>query len=121
MREIWDRIGISASLLCVAHCLFTPVLVLFTPVLGDFLSHEMFHVVVVIVVVPVAVWALWNGYMQHRSARVLYVGGAGLAFLIGGMLLGSFDRKFEVGGMIVAGLLLAWAHYANLRACRLNH
>ena len=44
-----------------------------------------------------------------------------LAFLIGGMLLGSFDRKFEVGGMIVAGLLLAWAHYTNLRACRIGH
>jgi hypothetical protein len=121
MREIWDRIGISASLLCVVHCLFTPLLVLFMPIAGEFLSHHMFHVIVAIVVFPIAVWALWNGFSQHRKRSVLYFGAAGIFLMSAGMILGDYDRVYEYLGMIVAGLMLAWAHYSNLRACRISH
>jgi hypothetical protein len=121
MREIWDRIGISASLLCVVHCLFTPLLVLFMPIAGEFFSHETFHVIIAVIVFPVAVWALWNGYQQHHKRSVLYFGAAGITLMIFGMILGEFDRRFEYAGMISAGLLLAWAHYTNLRSCRLGH
>lgn len=121
MRELWDRIGISASLLCVAHCLFTPLMVLSIPVAGEFLSHDLVHLIVALVVVPVAVWALWNGYRLHKYARVLWLGGVGIVILVTGMVAGRHDREVEVAAMVVAGLILASAHYFNLRACRLRH
>jgi hypothetical protein len=121
MRAVWDKIGISASLLCLIHCLFTPVIVIFLPFLGETLTHQWFHRIIVVIVLPVAVWALYNGYLIHKMKSVLYMGAAGLAFLIAAMTLGEHDFRIEYGLMIVAGLILAVAHLLNLRACRLDH
>lgn len=121
MREIWDRIGISASLLCVAHCLLTPFLVLLIPFLGHSFAHRWFHTLIVLVVVPVAVWALWNGYRLHRLPRVLWLGGAGIVMIFAALYFGQSESHLEFAFMIVAGLMLAMAHYFNLRACRARH
>lgn len=121
MRAVWDKIGISASLLCLIHCLFTPVLVIFLPFLGETLSHQWFHRIIVVVVLPVAVWALYSGYQIHKLKRILWLGAAGLAFLISAMLFGHDDFRVEYALMIIAGILLASAHLVNLRACRLDH
>ncbi|NJM09684.1 MAG: MerC domain-containing protein [Bdellovibrionaceae bacterium] len=121
MRQFWDRIGISASLLCVIHCLLTPSLVILLPFLGEALAHGWFHTVIVLIVFPVAVWALWNGFLLHRLKRVLWLGGIGIAFLIAALAFGRDDMRVEFALMIVAGLTLASAHLINLRACRLDH
>ncbi|HMN68309.1 MAG TPA: MerC domain-containing protein [Bdellovibrionales bacterium] len=118
MRGLWDRVGISASLLCVAHCLLTPLLVLALPFAGDFLSHDWFHVGIALVVFPVAAWALWNGYRLHRRKSVIYLGTIGLFIIALGMFIGAYSHEFEVAAMVSAGLILAAAHYQNLRACR---
>lgn len=121
MRDIWDRIGISASLLCVIHCLFTPALVILLPFAGEALAHGWFHVAIVAIVFPVAVWALWNGYLLHRQKRVLWMGGLGI-LLIGVALYYAYEHSnLEFVFMTIAGLLLAGAHLINLRACRLGH
>ena len=121
MRDLWDRIGISTSILCVVHCLFTPLLVLSMPVVGEFLSHDMFHVIIILIVVPVAVWALWNGYRLHRLQQVLWLGGFGIVGIVLAMILGANDARIEIALMILSGLTLASAHYFNLRACRIKH
>jgi len=121
MREVWDRIGISASMICVIHCLFTPALVITLPLLGEALAHGWFHTMIVLIVFPVAVWALWNGYLLHRLKRVLWLGALGILFLSAALVLGQEDFRTEFALMIAAGLLLASAHLINLRACRLNH
>jgi hypothetical protein len=121
MREFWDRVGISASLLCVVHCLATPLMVLSMPVVGEFLSHDLFHVLIMIVVIPVAVWALWNGYRVHRHPRVLWLGAIGIVLLTAAMFANHQDQRIEIAGMIAAGLILASAHWINLRSCRIRH
>lgn len=121
MRAIWDRIGISASLLCVIHCLLTPALVIFLPFLGNFLAHGWFHTIIVLVVFPVAIWALWNGFLLHRLKRVLWLGSGGILFLASAMVVGHDNPQNEFTLMIIAGLILATAHFINLRACRMEH
>lgn len=116
MRGLWDRIGISASLLCVLHCLLTPFLILLMPVLGEWTSHTTFHSLIVFIVVPVAVWALWNGYRAHRLKRVIVLGTLGLALLCVAMVVPN--PQYETVFMIVAGLTLASAHLSNIRACQ---
>lgn len=119
MREVWDRIGISASLICVAHCLATPALVMISPIFSEFLSHSMFHLIIMMVVIPVATWALWNGYRIHRLRQVLMLGSLGVLIMALSITL-SHKQIYETIGMIVAGLLLASAHLLNLKACRLE-
>jgi len=97
------------------------VIVLFLPFLGEALSHEWFHRIIFVIVLPVAVWALYNGYLIHRLKRVLFMGAVGVLFLISAMVFGHDDLKTEYTLMVVAGLSLAAAHLTNLRACRLRH
>lgn len=121
MRAVWDKIGISASLLCLIHCLFTPVIVLFLPFLGEFFPHKWFHRIIFAIVLPVAVWALYNGYLVHRLKRVLIIGAIGVIFLISAMVFAQEETRTEYTLMIIAGICLAAAHLTNLRACRLGH
>jgi uncharacterized membrane protein YvlD (DUF360 family) len=118
MNDFWDRLGISASLLCVVHCVATPFLILLSPLVGSYLSQPLFHIVIVAVVFPVAVWALWMGYRIHRFKRMLWLGIMGLILIIFAMTLGREDTRIEMLFMISAGVFLSAAHYLNLRACR---
>lgn len=121
MHDFWDRVGISTSILCVIHCLLTPVLILFAPLVGAKLDSEWFHPVIVGVAVPVAVWALWNGYKHHRHIRTIYLGVAGIICIAAAMFLGEDHNMVEITFMTAAGLLLSSAHYLNLRACKHKH
>jgi len=118
MTKFWDRIGISASILCVVHCLATPFLVIFLPLVGASLAHAWFHALIIAIVVPVAVWALWNGYRVHRHSTMLWYAGFGFLFIGLSVLLGHDHDLIEKAFMIAAGLLLGYAHFLNLRARR---
>lgn len=121
MRDILDRIGISVSLLCVVHCLLTPLLVFVMPVVGEFLSETWFHATIIAIVFPVAVWALWSGYQKHHLKRVLWLGGIGLLFISIAIYVGHENTIGEFFFMVVAGIVLSAAHYSNLRACAVKH
>ena len=126
MTEFWDRIGISASILCAIHCVLTPALVILIPFVGHFLSASWVHITIAVVIFPVAVWALWSGYRRHRHPRILIAGGVGLALMAAGMTLENSDPSSRETALqtlllISAGLTLAAAHWFNLRACRKRH
>ncbi len=118
MNVFLDRLGISASILCIVHCLATPVLVIFMPLLGGTFAHGWFHLVIAALIIPVAVLALWRGYRLHHRIQVLYLGGLGLILIC--LALG-LDPSYEIPLMVAAGVLLASAHYLNLKICQANH
>jgi hypothetical protein len=117
MNSFWDRLGISASILCAIHCFATPVLVLSMPAIGGFFSHAAFHWVVAAVIFPIAVFALWLGYREHRYTKMLWLGGAGLVLMASAISVEP-GTIYETIGMVAAGMLLSMAHYLNLQACR---
>src|SRR5262245_36022690 len=118
MREVWDRIGISASILCVVHCLLTPFAIVLLPFFADYITRDTFHRVIVWVVIPVAVWALWNVYQLHKQIRVIFLGVFGVTLLLIGMFATEHASINEMLFMVAAGLCIASAHIFNLRACR---
>jgi len=118
MNEIWDKIGISTSVVCALHCLLTPLAVAFIPILDQTLGHGWFHWGVVIVAVPTACWALWNGYQSHRQTRVLTFGALGLFLVVAATALPFLPTNWEAPLIIVGGVTLATAHYMNLRQCQ---
>ncbi len=122
MHQFWDRIGISTSILCVVHCLLTPLLVLVAPLVGSSLHADWIHPVIIAVAVPVAIWALWAGYRHHRRTSTILIGGLGILFIGAAAILeGEPHDRLEVIFMVAASLLLATAHYRNLTACRHRH
>lgn len=120
MNQFWDRLGISASLICILHCLMTPILLVAMPVVGAYLSQGWFHALIGALVFPVAIWAFLNGYREHRQHRVLAFGALGLT-LVFLALVQHHDQVREFLFMSLGGSLLTLAHYLNLRCCRIAH
>ena len=122
MSEFWDRLGISTSLLCIVHCLATPFLVLLVPFAGEFMEHRWFHLIIAIVVLPVAAIALARGYRLHQKKSTLWWGAIGIAFVGIALIFGERDQKiFEFCCMMIGGAGLITAHYLNLKECRHHH
>lgn len=119
--RFWDRLGIGLSLLCLAHCLVVPLVLIGFPA---WFASGALHGWLVVLVAPAAALAAWPGYRRHRNRRVLLLLGAGVGLLVGGLLL------HEVGGpageaiFTVAGsALLVAGHGLNgrLQHCQVTH
>lgn len=113
-----DRIAIGLSGLCAIHCAVTPMAVILFPVLSACVgSDELFHALLLVLVVPSSVVALALGCRRHRDVRVLGLGTAGLAVLVVAVALGHveyWERRMTLG----ATALMVMAHARNYRLCR---
>lgn len=108
-----DRLGIGVSTLCLVHCLIGPVLV----ALGlAWVGFEGVHVALLLLVVPVAVWA---GVHAGPRARMLL--GAGCLLLVAALGLEPvWGKGGEVVLTVAGGVLLVAGHLLNLRRCRVR-
>jgi len=106
-----DRVAIGLSGLCAFHCAVTPVAVIVFPVLSACLgSDQIFHSLLIALVVPSSVLALTLGCRRHRNA-------AGLSLLVVAAALGHveyWERPMTLG----ASALIVVAHGLNYRLCR---
>ena len=105
--------ALSASLLCLAHCLALPLLLLLLPgVLGLFVESEAFHTFAVLFVVPSALAAFWLGYLRHRALPPALLGVVGIACLGGALLpaIAAAATLLTIAGslLLVAGHTLNW-------------
>jgi len=115
-----DRIGIGISAFCLLQCLALPLALLFAPVASaGFFSHELFHIVLLAVIVPVSLLAFGLGFVRHRNRRMLVPAGAGFALLI---LAAVLEQGHVVGPVWVAlvtsmgGAGLIVGHWLNMRS-----
>jgi len=119
-----DQTAVALSGLCLVHCLLLPVLLALFPLIGfDFMGHETFHQLILIVVVPTTAAALGVGCWRHRSGLVALLGTAGVAALIVAAFavhaMGTLE--LERGVTVAGGLLLAAAHIRNFQLARHRH
>jgi hypothetical protein len=60
-----DGIAVSASLLCLVHCLALPLLAASLPALGLFVTHSLLvHALLLGVALPLGLWALARGWRR---------------------------------------------------------
>lgn len=85
-RSWLDRIGISASLLCAIHCIAAPFVLLLLPAAGSVWSHPAVHWVLAVLVVPLALWVLYNGYRKHGNRLTLVAATAGALLILAGLV-----------------------------------
>ncbi len=116
-----DKAAIGLSLVCVVHCLLTPVAIAMIPALGaTFLEDESFHYAVLFLVLPTSLFALSLGCRKHGHFKILITGLLGLFVLFLVPILGE-DVTGETGEKIltVAGAtIIAYAHVRNFWLCR---
>jgi len=116
-----DKAAIGLSLVCVIHCLLTPLAVVMIPALGaTFLEDERFHYAVLFLVLPTSLLALGLGCRKHRRSGVLVIGLLGLAVLCSIPLLGE-DATAELWEKIctvTGAAIIAYAHVRNFMLCQ---
>ena len=90
-HRLWDRLGISASALCLVHCVALPFLLAGMPALARFESSlgTGFHIVMAVLVTATVVPALRGGFKRHRDVPTLAFGGWGLTLILIGLLAGD--------------------------------
>ena len=119
-----DKAAIGLSMLCIAHCLLTPIAIVMLPALGaTFLDDERFHYVLLFLVIPTSIFSLGLGCRKHERREILMFGLFGLLLMsliliVGEDVLGELGEKIST---ILGALIIAFAHVRNFRACQDRH
>lgn len=115
-----DRIGIGISTFCLLQCLALPLALLFAPLASAGLfSHELFHLVLLAVILPVSLLAFGLGFLRHRNPRMWIPAGIGFALLI---LAAFLEQRHAIGPVWISlvtsmgGLGLIVGHVLNMRS-----
>ena len=116
-----DGLAVVLSGTCMVHCFALPVMVTLFPILqGSLLEEQVFHLIMLVLILPTSLIALTIGCRKHKDQLTMMLGGAGLLVLAVTALWGH-----ELFGMIgerivttAGGLTLAFAHIQNYRCCK---
>lgn len=111
-----DGAGVVLSVICLIHCLSAPLLIGALPAFAWALPENVFHIALLVGVLPVGVLAFAKGYRRHGDLTVVLVGAVGLTLLVGGTLIAHSVGELAETLTVAAGTLtLAWAHLRNWR------
>ena len=115
-----DKLAITLSAVCVAHCFLTPSLLIFSSgFLFSFLENELIHKLILLCTLPICILALVLGYKIHKTINFLLIGVIGLTMLVGAIFLGEilFGEFGEKGLTLIGSIFIAYSHYNNYRIC----
>lgn len=115
--RVADRIGAAASFLCAIHCALLPFVLALLPFVGlEFLADHRFERGFVMFASVLALVALIRGFRRHQRPLPLILAIPGLALLLLGVTYAeSYSIVLHSVMVTCGGLLLASAHFVNLR------
>ncbi|WP_066517558.1 MerC domain-containing protein [Sphingobium cloacae] len=99
--NVIEGAAVSASLLCLVHCLALPFLLLLLPgIIGLFAQSPAFHYFALALVLPTALAAFSLGYRRHGAVLPVLMGLAGIGCLViallpGGAKAPSFGSRWQ--------------------------
>lgn len=120
-RKYMDTAAVVLSGVCMLHCLALPIALTILPIVNvTLLDEATFHLIMMVVILPISVVALTIGCRQHKDKLTLILGSAGLLILtltaiFGHDLLGLTGERIVTS---IGGLILAAAHIQNYLCCR---
>ena len=116
-----DKIAMTLSVICVIHCFFVPsFLILSAGYLSLTIDNEFVHKAIVLLAIPISIFALSIGYKNHKTKSFIPMAVFGLALLILAVVLGE-SVLGEAGERILTllgSISLAYAHYKNYKTCK---
>jgi|TARA_B110000914_G_scaffold113948_1_gene99674 drug/metabolite transporter (DMT)-like permease len=118
----FDKAAIGISALCIVHCLLLPVALALLPSMAllPILGDELFHTLLVALVLPASIVALTLGCKQHKNWQVLIFASAGLLMLCLTAFFGHdyLGESLEKISTIVGASLVAASHVLNFKRCQ---
>ena len=116
-----DKLAMTLSSACVIHCFFSPAFILLASGMFSFsFDNESVHYLVLLIAVPVSLYALISGFTNHKTAYFLTVGVFGLFVLLLAVALGeSFMGELgEKTFTLIGSFLVVYSHFKNHQACK---
>ena len=116
-----DKFAATISLACAGHCVFVASFFIVTSgFIFTSIDNELIHKMILLIALPVSLYALSLGYKNHNILSFLYIGISGLlaltaAVLLGESLLGEPGEKMMT---LVGSILVCYAHFKNHQACK---
>ncbi len=115
-ETVLDRFGVTVSAICAAHCLVPPLLLFSVPMLGEFFYNPVFHILIAVLVVPVALVAFYRGYYKHRNLWVVLSGAFGVIFIMGAVVaptifigkIGHTETMLTGSGFLILAHAMNW-------------
>lgn len=117
-----DKLAMGLSLLCVLHCLALPIfIIVFPSITYASASDELFHQLMLMVILPVSIAVLAMGLRHHKDITVFAIGLVGLLILTGTALIDHehMTEWLEVSLTVLGSSIIAYAHFRNARVSHL--
>ena len=129
MKINLDRIAISLSAFCALHCVIIALIAGLLPLLFGLGQHGhgvhdfLFHQIILFLILPISLPALWFGYRQHKKLLPIFVSVLGLllllivtAFIDDLVHKGQLAIEYETLLTLTGGIIHATGHWLNLKA-----
>lgn len=119
--KLLDRAGICVSAICLVQCVTLSLAIVLAPMmsLGIF-GSDLFHRLLLLLILPVSIGAFWIGYRSHRNLALLLTGLAGLGLVLAAAVLEATVLTPLAASALTSagGVTLIVAHWLNLRLRR---
>lgn len=116
LRKLTDYASISLAGICAVHCLLAPVALILLPVMGSaFLFSELFHELMILLVIPSSSVAIFLGCRRHKDAFVVFLGVCGLCLLVAGAFGAEGYR--ETALTLAGAFVMVFGHARNFWLC----
>ena len=119
IQRISDNTAIGLSMLCLAHCLLIPILIVLVPSISSVLSanNELFHQQLLYGVVAFSLVALSIGILKHKKISIFLLGCFGLFILVSAVItkIQFFGSFTEIVLTVAGSCIVAFTHVKNYR------
>ena len=116
-----DKFAMTLSMVCLVHCLFAPSLIILTySFMAMSVDSELVHKLILLITVPVSLFALSLGYKNHSTMNFIALGIIGLLTLVLAIILGEgvLGENGELFLTMLGSTLVIISHYKNYQICK---
>jgi hypothetical protein len=116
-----DKFAMTLSMVCLVHCLFAPSLIVLTySFMATSVESELIHKLILLITVPVSIFALSLGYKNHKTINFIALGVIGLLTLVLAVVMGEgiLGENGELSLTMLGSALVVLSHYKNYQICK---
>ena len=116
-----DKFAGTVSLVCALQCLLMPSFFIATSGLVSLsIDNEFVHTTILLIAVPVSLFALFLGLKNHKNKLIFLIGILGLIVLIAAFLFAKtfFGENEEILFTVLGSMMVIYAHYKNHETCK---
>ena len=120
IHPITDKFAAGLSIACALHCLLVPsFLIISSGALALSINNELIHWTILFLAIPVSIYALVTGVLNHNNFAVFLVGLAGLGILFATALSESFlTETYVIIFTLMGSAFVVYAHFKNFQLCK---